>query len=54
MEVERRQVKMREKAKKLIPGKLKCPNYGEMGHRKNNPKCVHNGTKKRQVLHMSL
>jgi hypothetical protein len=34
------------KAKKLICGKFKCSNCGELGHRKNSPK-------KRQVLHMS-
>jgi hypothetical protein len=43
-----------EKAKKLIRGKFKCPNYGELGHRKSSPKCPLNGTKKRQVLHISL
>jgi hypothetical protein len=42
-----------EKAKKLIRGKFKCPNCGELGHRKNSLKCRLNGTKKRQVLHMS-
>jgi predicted RNA-binding Zn-ribbon protein involved in translation (DUF1610 family) len=42
-----------EKAKKLIRGKFKCPNCGELGHRKNSPKCRLNGTKKKQVLHMS-
>jgi hypothetical protein len=36
-----------EKAKKMICGKFKCPNCGELGHRKNNPKCPFNGTKKR-------
>jgi hypothetical protein len=39
-----------EKAKKLIRGKFRCPNCGELGHRKNNPKCPRNGTKKRQVI----
>jgi hypothetical protein len=37
-----------EKERKLIRGKFKCPNCGELGHRKNSPKCVLNGTKKRQ------
>jgi len=32
----------------LIRGKCKCPNCGELGHRKNSPKCPLNGTKKRQ------
>jgi hypothetical protein len=40
--------KMR-KQKKMIRGKYKCPNYGDLGHRKNSPKCPLNGTKKRQV-----
>jgi hypothetical protein len=42
-----------EKAKKLTRGKFKCSNCGELGHRKNSLKCRLNGTKKRQVLHMS-
>jgi hypothetical protein len=36
-----------EKAKKVIRGKFKCPNCGELGHRKNSPKCCFNRTKKR-------
>jgi hypothetical protein len=43
-----------EKAKKLVHEKFKCPNCGELGHRKSIPKCPLNGTKKRQVLHISL
>jgi hypothetical protein len=39
-----------EKVRKLLRGKIKCPNYCEMGHWKNSPKCRLNGTKKRQVL----
>jgi predicted RNA-binding Zn-ribbon protein involved in translation (DUF1610 family) len=39
-----------KKAKKAVCGKFKCPNCGELGHRKNSPKCRLNGTKKRQVL----
>jgi hypothetical protein len=34
-----------EKAKKNR-GKFKCPNYKQLGHRKNSPKCPFNGTKK--------
>ena len=36
-----------EKAKKIIRGKFKCPNCGELGHRKTSYKCPLNGTKKR-------
>jgi hypothetical protein len=43
-----------EKAKKVLRGKFRCPNCGELGHRKNSPKCRLNGTKKRQVFHSSL
>jgi hypothetical protein len=39
-----------EKTRKLLRGKIKCPNRGEMGHRKNSSKCHLNGAKKRQVL----
>jgi hypothetical protein len=39
-----------EKTKKLIHGKFKCSNCGELGHRKNSYKCPLNGTKKRQVV----
>jgi rubrerythrin len=42
-----------EKAKKVVRGRFKCPNCGELGHRKNSPKCPHNGTKKIQVLHIT-
>ena len=38
-----------EKERNLIHGKMKCSNCGEIGHRKNSPKCPLNGTKKRQV-----
>jgi hypothetical protein len=38
-----------ENAKKLIRGQFKCPNYGQLSHRKANTKCSLNGTKKRQV-----
>jgi hypothetical protein len=36
------------KTRKFIRGQFRCPNCGEFGHRKNNPKCHLNGTKKRQ------
>jgi hypothetical protein len=36
-----------EKSKKQLRGRFKCPNCGEVGHRKNSPKCSLNGTKKR-------
>jgi hypothetical protein len=36
-----------EKAKKLVRGKFKCSNCGELGHRKKSHKCRLNGTKKR-------
>jgi hypothetical protein len=39
-----------EKTKKLIRGKFKCPNCGELGHRKSNYKCPLNGTKKRYYV----
>jgi hypothetical protein len=38
-----------EKAKKLVHGKFKCLNYGELDHRKRSPKCTLNGAKKKQV-----
>jgi hypothetical protein len=41
------ETKESEKAKKLVCGKCKCPNCGELGHRKSSPKCPLNGTKKR-------
>jgi hypothetical protein len=31
-----------EKVTKLICRKFKCPNYGELDHRKNSSKCPHN------------
>jgi hypothetical protein len=34
------------KYRQMIRGKYKCPNCGELGHRKNSPKCHLNGTKK--------
>lgn len=36
-----------EKDRKVIRRKYKCPNCGELGHRKNSPKCPQNGTKKK-------
>jgi hypothetical protein len=36
-----------EKTRKLVRGHYRCPNCGELGHRKNSPKCHLNGTKKR-------
>jgi hypothetical protein len=38
-----------EKTKKMIRGKARCPNCGELGHRKMSYKCPLNGTKKRQA-----
>jgi hypothetical protein len=38
-----------EKDKKLVRGKCRCLNCGELGHRKSSPKCSLNRTKKRQV-----
>jgi hypothetical protein len=35
-----------EKEKKLLRGKIKCPNCGQLGHRKASPKCPLNGSKK--------
>lgn len=37
-----------EKTKKMIRGKVRCPNCGELGHMKTSYKCPLNGTKKRQ------
>lgn len=37
-----------EKGKKMIRRRFKCPNCGELGHRKNSSKCPLNGTKKRK------
>jgi hypothetical protein len=39
--------KEKEKTKKLFRGQFGCPNCGELGHRKNSPKCYLNETKKR-------
>jgi hypothetical protein len=36
-----------ENGKKSIRGKFKCPNCGELGHKKASYKCPFNGTKKR-------
>jgi hypothetical protein len=41
-----------EKDKKIIRGKFKCPNCQELGHRKKQPKCPLNGTKKRQLSNL--
>jgi hypothetical protein len=38
-----------EKEKKLLRGKIKCPNCGQLEHRKASPKCPLNGSKKRQA-----
>jgi hypothetical protein len=35
-----------EKEKKLLRGKIKCSNCGQLGHRKASPKCPLNGSKK--------
>jgi hypothetical protein len=43
-----------EKVKKLIRGQFKCPNCGQLGHRKASTKCPLNGRKKRQVTHFSI
>jgi hypothetical protein len=40
--------KEKGKTRKLFRGQFRCPNCGELGHRKNSPKCRLNGTKKRQ------
>jgi hypothetical protein len=37
-----------EKIRKLIRWQFRCLNCGELGHRKNSPKCHLNGTRKRQ------
>jgi hypothetical protein len=36
-----------ENERKILRGKIKCPNCGQLGHRKASPKCPLNGTKKR-------
>jgi hypothetical protein len=38
------------KTKTLLRGQFKCPNYHELGHRKNSLKCLLNGIKKRQFI----
>jgi hypothetical protein len=38
-----------EKDRKLVHEKCKCPNCGELSHRKSSPKSPLNRTKKRQV-----
>jgi ribosomal protein L44E len=38
----------KEKTRKLIRAQFRCPNCGELGHRKNSSKCHLNETKKRQ------
>jgi hypothetical protein len=42
-----------EKTKKLIRGKFKCPNCGELGHRKSSHKCPLIGTKKRYYVNVN-
>jgi predicted RNA-binding Zn-ribbon protein involved in translation (DUF1610 family) len=37
----------KEETKETTCGLFKCPNCGELGHRKNSPKCHLNGTQKR-------
>jgi hypothetical protein len=39
-----------EKTKKMVRGKVRCPNCGELGQRKTSYKCPLNGTNKRQDL----
>jgi hypothetical protein len=43
-----------EKTKKVIRGKFRCPNYGELGHRKSSYKCPLNGTKKRYYVNINF
>jgi hypothetical protein len=38
----------KEKIRKMIQGQFRCPNYEELGHRKNSPKYNLNGTKEMQ------
>jgi hypothetical protein len=38
----------------MIRGKVRCPNCGELGHRKASYKCPLNGTKKRQALNFLI
>jgi hypothetical protein len=39
-----------DKNNKVVRGKVRSPNYGELGHRKIRYKCPLNGTKKMQDL----
>jgi hypothetical protein len=39
-----------ENEKKLLRGKIKCPNCGQLGHRKASRKCPLNGSKKRLAI----
>jgi hypothetical protein len=43
-----------EKTKKVIRGKFKCPNCGELGHRKSSYKCPLNDTKKRYYVNIKF
>ena len=43
----KRSIPEEEKEKKLLRGKIKCPNCGQLGHRKASPKCPLNGSKKK-------
>jgi hypothetical protein len=47
-------VPVEEKEKKILRGKIKCPNCGQLGHRKASPKCPLNGSKKRQAIYNEL
>jgi hypothetical protein len=38
----------KKKTRKMIRGQFRCPNCGELRHRKNSSKCHLNRTKKRQ------
>jgi hypothetical protein len=42
-----------EKEKKLLREKIKCPNCGQLGHRKASPKCPLNGTKKGKPFYLN-
>jgi hypothetical protein len=42
--VKKQSDKDKKKTKKMVRGPFKCPNYGELGHRKNSPKCHLNST----------
>jgi hypothetical protein len=43
-----------EKTKKVIRGKFRCPNCGELRHRKSSYKCPLNGTKKRYYVNINF